>query len=263
MPRDARRRVGRRAVAWLAVLLAVAAAGPASAAGDTVVRREGDAIVYRGVLDAEANGRVRDLLAAGGIRLLDIGSGGGDIELGMDLGELVRRHALDVRVDGYCASSCANYVFPAGRRKLLPADAVVIWHGSAIQADAGSASMIDFDEVAQVRGRPLDEAEKAAMIAGFAAYGRAMRARQAAFYAELGVDERITVFGQDIGCGCDWTMPVADMARFGIDGIDADPGYGAGIAGLRKPVSMLRLDDHPAYAASIDAGRVQPGASAP
>jgi hypothetical protein len=220
------------------------------------VHRDGDAVVYRGGLAAGANARVRELLEEGGVRRLRITSGGGEIGLGMDLGELVHRHALDVEVAGVCASSCANYVFPAGVRKLLAADAVLVWHGSAIQDGVGSAAMIDFEAVARLRGRPLDEDEKAAMIERFAAYGSEARARQERYYAALGVDPRVTVFGQDVGCGCDWTIPVEDMARFGIAGIEAPQGYGAGLASLHKPVAMLRLDDHPHYAAAIDAARI-------
>lgn len=238
-------------------VLCLAGAGPALAEAEpaTTVEREGEAIVYRGGIDADANARVRELLEEGGVRWLHITSSGGELGLGMDLGELVHGHGLDVRVLDYCASSCANYVFPAGRRKLLGAASAVIWHGSAIQADVGAAEAIDFDAVTELRGSPLTEAGKAAMIERFAAYGRAMRERQAAFYAALGVDQRVTVFGQDVACDCEWTVPVADMARFGIAGIEAPDGYGAHLAALPKPVTLLRLDDHPDYAAAIDAAR--------
>src|SRR5690606_872610 len=125
--------------------------------------------------------------------------------------------------------------------------------------DVGTAAAIDFDEAARLRGRSFSEAEKAELVEGFAAYGRRMRERQGAFYASLGVDQRITVFGQDVQCGCDWTVPVEDMARFGIIGIEAAQGYGSGLASLSKPVAWLTLDDHPAYAATIDAARAASG----
>ena len=226
-------------------------------AQDASVHRDGGVLVYHGPIDAAANARAGELLDEGGVRRLRITSPGGEVGLGMDLGELVRRRGLDVEVAGVCASSCANYVFPAGARKLLAADAAVIWHGSAIQEDVGAAAMIDFDAVARLRGRPLDEAEKAAMIGQFAAYGRAMRERQAGYYAALGLDARITVFGQDVGCDCDWTIPVQDMARFGLRDVEAPQGYGAALSSLHKPVAMLRLDDHPDYAAAVDAARLR------
>ena len=77
------------------------------------------------------------------------------------------------------------------------------------------------------------------------------------------VDQRITVFGQDVHCGCDWTVPVEDMARFGIIGIEGAQGYGSELAYLSKPVAWLTLDDHPAYAATIDAARAASGRATP
>jgi hypothetical protein len=244
--------------AVLAGLLLAGLAQTARADEQTRARQEGDTIVYQGVLSPEANARVRELLAAdGGIQWLQITSGGGDVNLGLDLGELVREHGLNVKVVDYCASSCANYVFPAGRRKRLPADSVVIWHGSAIQAGLGDLSTIDFSALEKQRGRPLSDEEKAALAeqAGLMAYFDALRRRQEAFYKDIGVDQRVTVFGQDLDCRCDWTIPIGDMARFGITGIEAPDGYGSHLDPKGKPVVLLRLDDHPQYAASIDVAR--------
>ena len=182
--------------AALAVLLPVAAA-----AGDqTVVEREGDAIVYRGAITQQGNALVEALLADEGIEWLRITSVGGEVNLGMDLGDLVRGHGLNVEVVDYCASSCANYVFPAGRRKLLPADSVVVWHGSAIQSGIGALANIDFAPMEAHLGRTLSDEEKlaAAEEMGLTAYFDGLTRRQAEFYAAIGVDERVTVFGQEI-----------------------------------------------------------------
>ena len=239
--------------AALAVLLPVAAA-----AGDqTVVEREGDAIVYRGAITQQGNALVEALLADEGIEWLRITSVGGEVNLGMDLGDLVRGRGLNVEVVDYCASSCANYVFPAGRRKLLPADSVVVWHGSAIQSGIGALANIDFAPMEAHLGRTLSDEEKAAAAEemGLTAYFDGLTRRQAEFYAAIGVDERVTVFGQDLDCGCDWTIPTADMARFGITGIEAPQGYGSHLRPMGREVVLLRLDDHPRYAEGIDATR--------
>jgi hypothetical protein len=249
--------------AWMAAL-ALLFAGAAGADEGTSVHRDGDAIVYRGGIVAEANAQAARLLAEDeGIAWLHITSVGGEVDRGMDLGELVRDHGLNVKVVDYCASSCANYVFPAGQRKLLPADSVVVWHGSAIQAGLGDLSAIDFSAMEAHLGRSLSDSEKAAAAQemGLTAYFEAIARRQADFYAALGIDERVTVFGQDIGCGCDWTIPVADMARFGITGVEAPDGYGSHLRPLGKTVSLLRLDDHPDHARRIDLARPAAGAS--
>ena len=91
----------KRVAAAVAVAALTAAAAPAAVAQEgTTVHREGDRIVYRGDLAQDANARTRELLQAGGVRWLHISSGGGELGLGLDLGELVRDHALDVRVEG-------------------------------------------------------------------------------------------------------------------------------------------------------------------
>ena len=59
-------------------------------------------------------------------RLLKVTSSGGDITLGMELGEWVFRNGLDVEVVDHCFSSCANYVFTAGKAKYLNPDAVLM-----------------------------------------------------------------------------------------------------------------------------------------
>ncbi|MGX9608655.1 hypothetical protein [Acinetobacter sp. T63] len=50
----------------------------------------------------------------------------------MDLGDLVYVHQLNVEVGQYCFSSCANYVFPAGKVKYLNWCSQLGWHGGAM-----------------------------------------------------------------------------------------------------------------------------------
>ena len=49
------------------------------------------------------------------------------------IGEWVFDHQLDVIVDELCFSSCANYIFTAGKNKIIGKDAIVGWHGSEQQ----------------------------------------------------------------------------------------------------------------------------------
>ncbi len=78
--------------------------------------------------------------------------------------------------------------------------------------------------------------------------------RQQRLYAMLGVDEMITVFGQQVAeCGCDWTFSTEDMRRFGIDEISAagaeyfaETPWKATLMGVEK----LRLADYPEYRSS-------------
>ena len=78
-------------------------------------------LVYRGALSEAANQRLFELYVKTKPRprLLKVTSGGGDITLGMDLGEWVFQNGLDVEVVDHCFSSCANYVFTAAKAKYL------------------------------------------------------------------------------------------------------------------------------------------------
>jgi hypothetical protein len=107
-------------------------------------------------------------------------------------------------IDGWCVSSCANYVFPAGRRKWILPGSVVAWHGSVTGANAEDA--------------PRAFRERAP------AYLAAMRAKQDAFYERIGVSECITRFAHvALGVRGFFSMSIDDMERFGIRDILGGP----------------------------------------
>lgn len=245
--------MGMAAICLPAVLLAAmtgvaatASAAQADGTGDELqatIQVEGAVIHYDGRITQASVARVRTLLDAdSSVKELAIRSGGGDVEAGLALGGLVRDRGLDVRVVGdVCMSSCANYVFPAGRRKIVESGALVIWHGSMIQKNL--LEDFDYSGVERQLGRPPNWRERWSMKRAARKWLRRVSAEQAAFYDRIGVDPRITVLGQLQGCGCNWTVPVADMAKFGIDSVAADPAYG--MPGYGRWDGAWRLvDDH-------------------
>jgi hypothetical protein len=60
-------------------------------------------------------------VARGQVTRLVISSGGGDTVAGRHVGRWVRDMGLVVEVDVICFSSCADYVFPAGRARVIRA----------------------------------------------------------------------------------------------------------------------------------------------
>jgi len=125
--------VGARVAALRAAALClIVAFGQARAqtAPATTVLREGDAVVFRGRIDREAAREFLRLSEDPAVLRLVIRSQGGLVDAALDMAEAVHDRGLDVEVDGTCLSSCANYVFPAGRRKLLSGPAAVGWHGN-------------------------------------------------------------------------------------------------------------------------------------
>ena len=68
-------------------------------------------------------------------------SGGGSWESALALGILIHRHGWNVEVVDLCASSCANFIFPAGRAKYLHSDAMLLFHGGPHQHDILAQAM--------------------------------------------------------------------------------------------------------------------------
>lgn len=141
-----------------------------------------------------------------------INSPGGDARLGLLLGYLLHEWGLDVRVREQCASSCANYVFPAGRNKYLEAGSMLLWHGGALQPDWQAI----------IRARwPHDAARQQVARDDLARWQQQERD----FYAAIGVSQLITVCGQHEqwrravpqSLGFDYSPQ--DLARFGIRGL--------------------------------------------
>ncbi|MGR4863694.1 hypothetical protein [Caulobacter sp. LARHSG274] len=58
-----------------------------------------------------------------------VNSGGGDVIPALKMAARIRARNLRVAVDGACVSSCANYLFVAGRRQVVLTRSVVLWHG--------------------------------------------------------------------------------------------------------------------------------------
>lgn len=60
---------------------------------------------------------------------------GGDMEEGIRIGEMFSRSHLQVIVEHYCMSSCANYLFTAGRERTVSHGSVVCYHGGSPRND--------------------------------------------------------------------------------------------------------------------------------
>ena len=173
--------------------------------------KNGD-FVYEGTITKNLNQDVFDAFRKADTKpkKLIISSPGGEISLGMELGEWVSEHNLDLEVSSLCASSCANYVFTAANKKYLRKSSVLIWHGSAWQENWNT------------NGVPENFLSE---------YLIPMRERETALFEKLGVDNLLTVYGQtnitfwqrvlhflglyDTG----WDYSLEDMNRFGISNI--------------------------------------------
>lgn len=222
-------RLGRLAC----VLVAVAATAHAQVPAAADVRRLGDAVVFEGRIDGASAARFRDLLDEGGVRRLVVTSRGGLVKPALDMADAILQHRLDVEVPRTCLSSCANYLFPAGRRKLLGHPRAVGWHGNM-------AHVLYLHRTGQQSwSQPqMDEA-------------RQLARDEAALFRRLGVDGFVCWFGKIAPYDVDefYALSPEDMARFGIQDVAVGTGQpGPGAPGLLT-VDWSRLDaDRPAVA---------------
>lgn len=136
----------------------------------------GTSIVYDGDLSPEGIEMAKTLYSKK-IENLILNSLGGEINLGMDLGEWVYEKKLNVIVKYAVFSSAANYVFPAGRKKFLYKDSFIGWHGGAAQT-------------------PETLYEKAFTKFFLNSYMTKAKNRERDFFKKINVNPKITILGQ-------------------------------------------------------------------
>lgn len=183
----------------------------------------GRAIFFDGFIDEDAVSRFEDELRRSTASELWIRSSGGSVTAGLHFGELVRDAGLVVVVKDYCASSCANYVSTAGKRRIIAG--VVMWHGSLEQKDLRELHLCG-RTVSSLFRTPMPTWSKEETEEALASWNK-WRAHQAAFFASIGVDEYITRAGQEPRLFAGYvTYDVATMEGFGLRDVTAPPDYG-------------------------------------
>lgn len=90
---------------------------------------ESGLITYSGSITSESLKDFEAAINSGKFSTLVVNSQGGDVVGAMGIAELVSKTQLTLIVDGECSSSCANYIFPAAKRKKVVKGSVVAIHG--------------------------------------------------------------------------------------------------------------------------------------
>ncbi len=186
------------------------------------------AIFFDGFIDDAAVQVAEDALRAGTLQTLYIRSTGGRVDAGIRLGELVRDAKLAVIVKDYCASSCANNVFTAGKSRVIAG--LVMWHGSVEQKDLREVYLCG-REISSLYGGKMPSITPEDRAQALESWS-AVRRHQAEFFESIGVNEYITRAGQEPvvrpgGYTSDnFTYDVPTMERFGLHDITAAEGYG-------------------------------------
>ncbi|MBW3164613.1 hypothetical protein [Ferrimonas balearica] len=106
-------------------------------------------IYYVGDIDNDGIAKVKQLYEKSEVKptTMVITSPGGYIVYGLDLAEWVLDNEIRIEVSDYCISSCANYVFAAGKEKRLRKSAILGWHGGSVSSRDGTMTQSQFIQV--------------------------------------------------------------------------------------------------------------------
>jgi hypothetical protein len=164
----------------------------------------------------------------GRITRLVISSGGGDTVAGRHVGRWVRDMRVVVEVDVICFSSCADYVFPAGKARVIRADAFVGWHGNERQFDVIAArrgqSVLELEELRRYAPEGQSPEQQRAFVQEVVGSMAVSQKDEADFYAQLGLSDAFAVcaVGDDLekrfgfAGRKGWGFSIDDMARLGL-----------------------------------------------
>jgi len=204
---------------------------------------------YVGKLDKAANLRLFALYDALPIKptVLSVRSPGGEVYTGMQLGNWVRKHKLDVQVLELCFSSCANYVFPAGIHKIVSNFAVIGYHGGP-----GDPKHLAFDESTQKMYDALSPVEQKALMDDINKTSLEDGQREAQYLQQLGVRTDISSLGQAEQYAsllkqnpntAGWTYTLEDFALLGVRDITViNPPWKPGAAMKHMVVVTIPVD---------------------
>ena len=152
---------------WSFILIVSLSFVPAQG-GETIVDLNENTVIYHGKLSPSANQKLLLILKSGKSKVewLSITSEGGEINHGMDLGNIVHDYDLKLEVNEYCLSSCANYVFSAANHHRISNHAVIGFHGGTTGMEKEISSFIDAlpEEEPESTKKNLEKYMKSAVI---------------------------------------------------------------------------------------------------
>jgi hypothetical protein len=178
---------------WLLALLSTAPVWGADK--KAVIYDESTKTLYfDGLLNSVNSLKAQEVLQNNPVQWLSIKSKGGEVKPAISLARQIFKKRINVRVDDYCISSCANYIFTAGNLKLLRQDAVLGLHGGP-----GHIDDIDLSQIREaVKSLPKAEQEARLNAAKdeLEKYRLEALDLQVQFYKEVGINQQYPDFGR-------------------------------------------------------------------
>lgn len=196
-------------------------------------------VYYSGSIDKAGVEALLESAKAGPVTKLVITSGGGEVDAAINLASWVFEQKLDVEISEYCLSSCANYVFPAGNRKIIRKGSVVAWHGNYHHL---KQTGLWKDDVA-IRMNKYGENKETAERYVRSQVNRLVGLEQQ-FFKRISVDGYLCWVGKmpPYSAPDYYFLSRKDMARFGVTRVETPAGYeNTDVSGYPGYIMFIRL----------------------
>lgn len=192
----------------LIVCISALLASCASTSTGTLVL-SGETLLISGPIAEKTAAEFKSVLLKSRVTKVQVSSVGGLVRPAIAIADEIRDRNIDVEVIGPCFSSCANYLFVAGKTKIISGRGVVGWHGNMHH-------LLYLHESGQrtLKGPALDEVKKLVVA-------------ENAFFTSVNVDQFICWFGKlpPYSARNLYYLDAADMSHFGIVGLVVRPDY--------------------------------------
>lgn len=170
-----------------------------------------------------------------GKRLI-VRSQGGDMIVGIELGNIIFQNKMDIEVDGICMSACANYLFTSANYKYISENSGVIFHGGATQRsfkEKFNNPELRRDDNIEASVTTLTDYDKQILtkeVSGFSSQNSAyeyLLNKETQFFNKIGVNQLITIYGQ-LGqyeykyISKEFTgfiYDISDLSKFGVNNV--------------------------------------------
>ena len=203
-------------LAWSLLCAGCASRQSEPAASQSVDASSGRAR-FIGHIDWDSVHRLQSLVKGKSIRILEVDSRGGNTEAAIALGYWIHQQKINLEVNRLCLGSCANYWFPAARKKLIQPGAIVAWQGNLHLR-------------LQQQERPQDFTPRPTLLdaSGLTALRQQVSLEQT-FFSTIGVDERLCWIGKlpPYRVPGYYVMPPEDLRRFGVREVRTEQDYSA------------------------------------
>ena len=202
----------------------------------------GSTVVFNGIIDDSSYNLFRRTVAASDavIKTVQIRSYGGEASLSIEMAEWIYSQGIDVVVEDYCFSACANYIFTAGRNKVIKDGSIIGWHGSSLTSEyIANDQGITLDEQLKqefdtfMEDAPINVESAAhyqALLNQSKRYSLKQIDEERKVLEEIGVNPELMTYGflsenheamhtPDNHHYSLWTFSIEDMRKFGVSNV--------------------------------------------